>query len=65
MEQKGLLRPGLHQVEDLEEAVKLAKKLTRPHHACVLSPAASSYDHSRTLNIVAMYLESWLLKNEV
>ena len=45
MEQKGLLRPGLHQVEDLEEAVKLAKKLTRPHHACVLSPAASSYDH--------------------
>ena len=45
MEQKGLLRPGLHQVENLEEAVKLAKKLTRPHHACVLSPAASSYDH--------------------
>ena len=45
MEQKGLLRPGLHQVEDLEEAVRLAKKLTRPHHACVLSPAASSYDH--------------------
>ena len=29
----------------VEEAVKLAKKLTRPHHACVLSPAASSYDH--------------------
>lgn len=45
MEQKCLLRPGLHQVENLEEAVKLAKKLTRPHHACVLSPAASSYDH--------------------
>ena len=45
MEQKGLLRPGLHQVENLEEAVRLAKKLTRSHHACVLSPAASSYDH--------------------
>ena len=45
MEQKGLLRPGLYQVENLEEAVSLAKKLTRPHHACVLSPAASSYDH--------------------
>lgn len=45
MEQKGLLRPGLYQVENLEEAVSLAKKLTRSHHACVLSPAASSYDH--------------------
>ena len=45
MEKKGLLRPGLYQVETLEEAVRLAKKLTRPHHACVLSPAASSYDH--------------------
>ena len=45
MEQKGLLRPGLYQVENLEEAVALARKLTRPHHACVLSPAASSYDH--------------------
>ena len=45
MEQKGLLRPGLYQVENLEEAVALAKKITRPHHACVLSPAASSYDH--------------------
>lgn len=34
-----------HIVDDLGEAVNLAKKLTRPHHICLLSPAASSYDH--------------------
>ena len=31
----------------LKQAVALAKKLTRPHHICLLSPAASSYDHFR------------------
>ncbi|MCI5723780.1 MAG: UDP-N-acetylmuramoyl-L-alanine--D-glutamate ligase [Erysipelotrichaceae bacterium] len=45
MENKGLLRDGLHVVEDLQQAVTLAKSLTAKHHACVLSPAASSYDH--------------------
>ncbi len=38
MEQKGLLRPELHQVEESEEAVRLAKKLTRPHQCmCLIS----------------------------
>ena len=45
MKQRGLLREGLYEVEDLKEAVVLAKKLTAPGHTCLLSPAASSYDH--------------------
>ncbi len=32
-------------VEDLKEAVQLAKQITKPHHTVLLSPAASSYDH--------------------
>ena len=31
--------------EDLKEAVETAKRETKPGHACVLSPAAASYDH--------------------
>ncbi|MBP3892006.1 MAG: UDP-N-acetylmuramoyl-L-alanine--D-glutamate ligase [Solobacterium sp.] len=42
---KGYQRDTLHLVEDLEEAVALAKKLTRMNRYCLLSPAASSYDH--------------------
>ena len=47
MKEKGLNREGLYDTEDLAQAVALAKKLTRPHHICLLSPAASSYDHFR------------------
>ncbi|MEE8807415.1 MAG: UDP-N-acetylmuramoyl-L-alanine--D-glutamate ligase [Lactimicrobium sp.] len=47
MKDKGLDREGLYDTEDLAQAVALAKKLTRPHHICLLSPAASSYDHFR------------------
>ena len=45
MKEKGLVREGLHEVADLNEAVHLARTLTREHHICLLSPAASSYDH--------------------
>lgn len=38
-------RPNFHVVENLEEAVKLGTELTREGHYCLLSPAASSYDH--------------------
>ena len=31
--------------DNLEQAVRIAKKETEPGHACVLSPAAASYDH--------------------
>lgn len=47
MEQKHLLRDGLYEVNDLKEAVALAKKITKPGNICLLSPAASSYDHFR------------------
>ena len=33
----------LHLAEHLEDAVELARKLTRPGHSCLLSPAAASY----------------------
>lgn len=45
MKEKGYAREGLYQVEDLEQAVALAKKETRQGCTCLLSPAASSYDH--------------------
>ena len=31
--------------EDLEQAVELAKEITEPGRACVLSPAAASYGY--------------------
>ena len=31
--------------DNLEQAVRIAKKETQPGRACVLSPAAASYDH--------------------
>ncbi|MDE6313437.1 MAG: UDP-N-acetylmuramoyl-L-alanine--D-glutamate ligase [Lachnospiraceae bacterium] len=36
-------RERLHLVSHLEEAVNLAKQVTRAGHSCVLSPAAASY----------------------
>ena len=47
MKQKNLVRDGLYDTEDLSQAVALAKKLCRPGHTVLLSPAASSYDHFR------------------
>lgn len=45
MKSKGMIRDGFYQVEDLQQAMKLARKLTRHGYTCLLSPAASSYDH--------------------
>lgn len=45
MQEKHMIRDGLFVVENLEEAVALAKKITKPGYVCLLSPAASSYDH--------------------
>ena len=36
---------NVYLVEDLEQAVLLAKKITKPKEACVLSPAAASYGY--------------------
>lgn len=45
MKEKGMDRDGLHYCEDLANAVELGRALTSLHHICLLSPAASSYDH--------------------
>ena len=45
MKEKGFDREGHFEVENLEEAVSLAKQICRQGHSVVLSPAASSYDH--------------------
>lgn len=45
MKDANFVREGLYEVENLEQAVAFAKTLVRPHHICLLSPAASSYDH--------------------
>lgn len=36
---------NIHYVETLKEAVDIAKKITKPHTICLLSPAASSYEY--------------------
>ncbi len=36
---------NVYLVEDLKEAVSLAKKITKPTEACILSPAAASYGY--------------------
>jgi len=43
--EKGLKRAGVYLVKDLEEAVRLAKKITPKGMTCLLSPAAASYGY--------------------
>ena len=45
MKAKGLIREGLYETENLEQAVAVAARETQQGHTCLLSPAASSYDH--------------------
>lgn len=45
LSEEGAASDKWHVCEDLAEAVELGRKLTREHHICLLSPAASSYDH--------------------
>lgn len=45
MKEKNLLREHLYEVEDLKQAMELAKKICRKDYTILLSPAASSYDH--------------------
>lgn len=45
MKDKGWNREGFYQVNDLYEAMSLAKNICHKGHTILLSPAASSYDH--------------------
>lgn len=45
MKEEDSLPKKVHFVDDLEEAVSLAKEVTMKGKICLLSPAASSYDH--------------------
>lgn len=45
MLEKNLATEGIVVVTDLKEAVTVAKKLTKPGEACVMSPAAASYGY--------------------
>lgn len=42
---KGINGKIIKEVEDMSEAVELAKKITNKHSICLLSPAASSYGY--------------------
>lgn len=42
---KKLNKKNIYFIEDLKEAVKLAKKITKKGKICLLSPAASSYEY--------------------
>lgn len=44
---EGLMKTSknIEKVENLEQAVSLAKKVTKPHTICLMSPAASSYGY--------------------
>ncbi len=45
MKEKGQLHSRVILVDDLKQAIEQARIYTRKHHICLLSPAASSYDH--------------------
>ena len=44
LEKERRLSANMEYVDNLELAVERARLLTKPHHICLLSPAASSYD---------------------
>ena len=55
MKEKGLVREGLYEVENLDEATALAKKIAKKDSVCLLSPAASSYDHFKNFEVRGDY----------
>ena len=62
MKEKGLNREGLYEVEDLDEAVALAKDIVKPNTVCLLSPAASSYDHFKNFEARGDYFRKLVLE---
>lgn len=47
LKEQGRLTDNMVLTDDLSSAMVIARTATRPHHICLLSPAASSYDHFR------------------
>ncbi len=47
LKSQGRLTDKMVLTDDLASAMAIARTTTRPHHICLLSPAASSYDHFR------------------
>lgn len=47
MKKQGRVRANMAVVADLKQAVEQGRQMTRPQRICLLSPAASSYDHFR------------------
>lgn len=45
MKEKGFETDNIKVVNDLKEAVILAKRITKPGNACIMSPAAASYGY--------------------
>jgi UDP-N-acetylmuramoylalanine--D-glutamate ligase len=64
MEERGLLRDGIYTAEDLKEAVTLAKMITKKGHTCLLSPAASSYDHFKNFEERGRVFEALAFEKE-
>ena len=59
---KYLPKEKSYSVETLEEAVELAKKLTKPGYACLLAPAAASYGFFRNFEEKGDYFKELVLK---
>lgn len=62
---KGLNESGKNvvYVEKLEEAVKIAKELTRKKSVCLLSPAASSYGYFKNFEERGRLFKKYVLEN--
>ena len=50
-------------VEKLDEAVKIAKKVTKPGTVCLLSPAASSYGYFKNFEERGRLFKQYVLEN--
>lgn len=62
MKDKGLEREGLFDVENIDEAVELAKKIARPYSCVILSPASTSYDHFKNFEARGDYFRKLVLE---
>ncbi|MBP3283980.1 MAG: UDP-N-acetylmuramoyl-L-alanine--D-glutamate ligase [Clostridia bacterium] len=57
---KGLNCSGVYLVEDLEEAVNVAKKVTQKDKICLLSPAAASYGYFKNFEERGERFKEWI-----